>query len=294
MTKKKKAILAASVVVMVALGALVFIKPPATTDEPLPNPNGYDDFLKGAALASQQSGDWNTLSIEELRQLEATNQAALEAIRVGLTKDCRVVPYSMVGGTTTHMNDLANLKAAAQALCAANRLALLESRTNDAALLAVDCIRFGQESTRGGVLIDGLVGIAIQALGRARLEEALPGTDAATARNIGAALEGIITRQESSATIWEREAQWARAGRFGTGNFFAQFLQSFLQRDMKAKSEQKFLKSSADLHRITLRAAARAYELDHGQPPASARDLVPQYLKAVPVDPATGQELPLN
>ena len=40
-----------------------------------------------------------------------------------------------------------------------------------------------------------------------------------------------------------------------------------------------------------LALAARAYELDKGHPPASAADLVPDYLKAIPQDPVTGTNL---
>ena len=45
---------------------------------------------------------------------------------------------------------------------------------------------------------------------------------------------------------------------------------------------------------LQLRLAAHAYELEQGKPPASVKELVPDYLKSVPVDPATGAELPLN
>ena len=37
--------------------------------------------------------------------------------------------------------------------------------------------------------------------------------------------------------------------------------------------------------------AARAYELDKGHPPASAADLMPEYLKAIPQDPVTGTNM---
>lgn len=46
-------------------------------------------------------------------------------------------------------------------------------------------------------------------------------------------------------------------------------------------------------HELMLLFAARAYELDHGKPPARAADLVPEYLKAVPKDPETGVEMGL-
>jgi hypothetical protein len=37
--------------------------------------------------------------------------------------------------------------------------------------------------------------------------------------------------------------------------------------------------------------AARAYELDHGAPPKEIADLVPAYLKTIPLDPTTGTNL---
>jgi competence protein ComGC len=40
--------------------------------------------------------------------------------------------------------------------------------------------------------------------------------------------------------------------------------------------------------------AARAYELDKGRRPASLTELVPDYLKAVPKDPASGTNLILT
>jgi len=40
--------------------------------------------------------------------------------------------------------------------------------------------------------------------------------------------------------------------------------------------------------------AARAYELDHGKPPASIIDLTPAYLKAIPQDPVSKTNLALN
>jgi hypothetical protein len=46
--------------------------------------------------------------------------------------------------------------------------------------------------------------------------------------------------------------------------------------------------------RLAIACAARAYELDHGQKPKKAEDLVPGYLKTVPKDVATGQNLTLN
>ena len=45
---------------------------------------------------------------------------------------------------------------------------------------------------------------------------------------------------------------------------------------------------------LAITAAARAYELEKGKQPKSAADLVPEYLKAVPKDPATGNAMTLG
>ena len=49
--------------------------------------------------------------------------------------------------------------------------------------------------------------------------------------------------------------------------------------------------ADASRRRTMLSFAARAYELEHGKPPASAADLVPAYLKTIPQDPNTGTNM---
>lgn len=192
------------------------------------------------------------------------------------------------------MNDLASLKRTAQAFAVASRLALADGHTNEAATLALDCMRFGQESARGGVLIHSMVGVAIQAIGRARLEEALPGMDAKTSRKVLDGLEALVDKRELLAEVWASEGRWARRGRFGRVNFFMILTTPFLQRDMRKKTDQKFADRFRELQQTILHAAAHAYELDHGKQPTTPRELVPGYLKAVPIDSATGKEIPLN
>jgi len=143
------------------------------------------------------------------------------------------------------------------------------------------------------MVIDSLVGIADQYIGRTSLEGALPGTDAETARRIATELDRVIDAREPCADVFKREAQWARRGRFGPMGFFTQPLHPFLQRGMNAKTEQRFARILNDLQRAKLHAAARAYELDHGMPPTTARELVPGYLKSIPLDAITGKNLPL-
>jgi hypothetical protein len=291
---KKKLFLAGAALIIVVLTVLFVLTSSIEPEAPLPNPNGYDDFVKAAAMVSANTSDWPALSAEPLRQMVVTNHPALELVRAGLLKECSVVPYEMHDLTNSHLSDLGGMKSVAHAFCAAGRLALIHGRTNEAAYFALECIQFGQESARGGVVIDGLVGIAIQAIGRARLEEALPGMDADAARKIVAVLDDIANERESAEDIFKREAQWARRGRFGKVGVFTQLLAPFQSRKMRESAQAKFVKLVNDLQRTKLRAAAHAYELDHGEPPAGVHELVPQYLKSLPLDPESGKELPLN
>ncbi len=292
MTLKKKFALATALVVLGTLASLMLLTPKAVPEEPLPNPNGYEDFMKGAALASKNSGDVRSMPIEELRALGLTNHAALELIRTGLSKSCRVIPYELTN--STRLENLAAQKRVAQAFVAASRLALMESRTNDAAKLALECVRFGSESACGGVLIDALVGVAIRNIGLASLNATLPGADTNAVREIVATLDEIASRQETCADVFNREKQWIRMGRFGSVGFITRLVQPFMTDKYVKSAEQKFAKGLNTLHHTKLRAAAHAYELEHAKPPAAAADLVPQYLKAIPLDATTGKELPLD
>jgi hypothetical protein len=67
------------------------------------------------------------------------------------------------------LNDLTALKNLAQTLTAAGRLAELQSRPAEALSNYLDVMRFGIESGRGGFMIDALIGIAIEGMGRSHL-----------------------------------------------------------------------------------------------------------------------------
>jgi hypothetical protein len=295
---KKKLLLGALVTVIAALLILVIATPKPELEPPLPVPNGYDDFVKAGTMINPNPPDWWSMNGDELhealRVLTATNQAALDLVRTGLAKECRMVPWDGGSGSGLHLDDLAKTKATAQAFSAASKLALIEGRTNEAASLATDCIRYGSESARGGVLIDHLVGIAIKNISLRTLSEASAGMDVENARKAIAALEDIRTGSESCEEVIKREKQWARRGRFGSMGLVGQFVQPFISRKIFANGRQKFTKSETDICRVQIQLAAHAYELEHGKPPTAMNELVPQYLKSAPLDSETGKELPLH
>ena len=64
---------------------------------------------------------------------------------------------------------------------------------------------------------------------------------------------------------------------------------------LTGRAEKNFLtkcnQSGLQLKRMIVDLAARAYELDRGKRPKDLDALVPDYLDAVPIDPATGTKL---
>jgi hypothetical protein len=111
MPRKVRTLLLALVVIFVlAMMTVLFWfvgrTPPAS---PLPNPNGYDDFLNAAALLTGDVGNASTLHHDGLRALVSTNAEPLRLLRLGLTRGCSVPTDFAMTNVAGLLGDLANL-----------------------------------------------------------------------------------------------------------------------------------------------------------------------------------------
>src|ERR1035437_2715403 len=77
----------AAVAVLVALLAFTLGRSPARPPL-LPNPNGYDDFVKAGEAVLGNVGDWPDLDHDSLAALVFTNAEPLRLLRLGLTRQC--------------------------------------------------------------------------------------------------------------------------------------------------------------------------------------------------------------
>src|SRR4029077_9002226 len=175
--------------VLVAVAVVLTLRQPASAPPPLPQPNGYDDFLKASGLTAGDFSNYPVMTADELRPMVATNAEALRLVRIGLKRECRVPLTYSATNFQAHIPDLAGIKRLAQLLAAEGRLAELKQRPADAAESYLLTIRLGQASSRGGLMIHCLVGIAVQAIGANPAEKLLPKLDAKTCRQFAAALE---------------------------------------------------------------------------------------------------------
>ncbi|MBI1176424.1 hypothetical protein GC207_03190 [bacterium] len=287
-------------VILFAFGALaigvllIFASTPIPPRPSMPSLNGYQDFLTAAAMLAPNTSRYDELTEDELRALVATNQPALDLVRSGLARECRVPLGLSVNAINVHLPQLASIKSVAQALRADGHLAELEDRPTDAARSYLDAIRLGEKSMRGGLLIDGLVGIACEAIGSAGMKTIFTNLDAKACReNIGR-LQMIEEDQVPFAEIRQNEKAWvARSYPFyqRAVTRVAELFHPASSRLAEQKALQKFQAQEKRLRALMIELAARAYELEKGTPATNVAELVPEYLKAIPKDPVTGADM---
>lgn len=279
------AVAIASVVAVLALLALVLLRAPR--QERLPNPNGYDYFVKAGKAVAGKVSDFGSLDHDSLRDLVSSNAEPLRLLRLGLTCQC-AIPFNEA---VTNMGSmpLMSVRTLAQLLAAQGRLKEIEDRTGEAAAKYTEVIHFGQEASRGGVVITRLVGIACEAIGSFSLVRLAPKLACPQARPIISDLERIDAHGVSWVEIRERERAFVWHELRTVRNPLEWIRQWWDARTVDAQAELTHRMASARLRLLAVELALRCYQSEHGRAPAKLDELVPAYLKHVPLDPFNGQ-----
>jgi len=285
--KIKIFLLIGGVILASGLFAVYFIfRPPKPV--PLPNPNGYDDFVAAGEMVQGKVPDWKTGSVEELREFVSANRAALDRGRLGLTKQCRVpVEYSTTW-LAGHTKQIMATRQLVHALCAEGKLAGLEKGPGSAAASYLMAINIGAKLARGGVMIDGLIATACEGEGEMRLESELETLDIEQSRKLIAELEEVQAEQATSAQIIKQEKMWT-SGALRSIKGFKMYVGEVVETHSlnTTENEQKRFVAEYDARlkwagQWQAKLAAHAYSLEKGHVPASWSDLVPAYLESVP------------
>jgi hypothetical protein len=284
-------LLTAAVVFAAAVATLIVFATRPPRNPPLPNPNGYDDFVKAASLVT---GDpWNTraLDLEGLREFVNANGESLRLVRLGLSRQSALPADSAMTKAAQMMTELADMKKLALMLAAEGRLRDLDNQPVQAALSYVDTIQFGNEISRGGFIINRLVGVACEAIGEVPLRSLVRKLNSEEARPIIARLQKI----DENAVTWEevrrnenRYARYQLSRNFNPITWVLSWQQSRRTRQ-RAQMRHNRVVAHVRLHMLEL--ALRCYEADQGHPPATLEQLVPQYLQRVPSDPFSGKPM---
>jgi len=270
--------------------ALVFtLIQPRPAPPALPKPNGYEVLAQAGRMLADRTSDYYTMSEAELRTLVKTNAEALKLARSGLSLPCQV-PLDYSAGSLTNWADLPWLKRLAQAMAAEGRLHELEGCPADAADSYLTAIRVGFATSKGGLLIDALVGIAIEAIGDTYLEKLSLTLNAKQCRHAAAVLESCEAGREPAATILARERAWSRRA-YGLKGQIVRMVtyKSLRQTEQRVVSKVNSIQVREQV--LLVQLASRAYELEKGERPKGLVDLVPAYLKTIPQDPVTGTNM---
>jgi hypothetical protein len=255
----------------------------------LPNPNGYDDFLKAGAMITGRFDDIKKLNIEELRGLVETNAEPLRLLRLGLSRSCSVDTEAAINDNFAGSAvQLPTAKKLAQLLAAEGRLREMENRPTDAAQSYLDAIQLGSKSSEGGFLINRLVGIACEAIATVPLVKLIPQMNAEQLRPLLPKLEQIGSNYISWDDILANEKRYAyRQVMKRPPSIFA-IPQA---RAATSKAQQKHDVAATHFRLLTLEVALRCYRFEHAQSPQDLGQLVPKYLHQLPADPFSGRNM---
>ncbi len=277
--------------VLAAISLIVFTAIRVPAGKPLPNPNGYDDMLKATKLLNGDIGNGSTLDHDELAALVSTNAEALRLVRLGLGRSC-CVPDSAMTNVTMLVATLANLKSLARLLAQEGRLAEMEGRSKDAAQSYLDLMYYGDQISRGGMLIQRLVGIACEALGDTPLCKLLPKLKPEELRALLPKLEQIDTGGVTWDEVKRGERRFTRYQLSQTFNPFIIVVGVWQNWRTVRTAENRHHRVVAHVRLLAVEVALRCYQSEHGQAaPSGLEQLVPTYLSRVPGDPFSGGPL---
>jgi hypothetical protein len=276
----------ALLLVALAIGVAHVSAPP-----PLPNPNGYDDFVMAGEAVSGTVGNASELDYEELEALISANAQPLRLFRLGLARQCRMPADLALTNAAELTSQLSSMKRLAQLLAAEGRLLEMDNRPAAAARSYTDCIRLGNEISRGGLLITRLVGIACEAIGYQALAKIVPKLTQDEARDIQRQLEQIDAQRVSWAEVVQSEEHCIRQHFQTSLNPITLVASWWNMRRAMERAEARHRTVIAHERLLAAELALRCYESDHKRGPACLADLVTNYLSKLPQDPFSGSPL---
>jgi hypothetical protein len=255
---------------------------------PIPNPNGYDDLVKAGNMVSNDFEDYDEVSLAKLRELISKDAGAMQTARTGLQQKCRVkLVYSAT--SSAHLDELAAIKELALAFAAQARMAEMEKRPASAVQIYLDMVHLANDSARGGVIIDQLVGLAIESMAVTHLQELKDQLGAKSCCETAAALETLDSQRQTWDEVIQQENDWSRRTFPGIRNEFARLSERAHLEKSYLAAKRHFDAQQSKTRQLIVEFAARAYALDKGHRPANLSDLVPDYLKALPPETSAGQ-----
>jgi len=279
----KKWILAAAACLVLLAGAFFVIEPPPAPAIQWPNPNGYDDLIKAAAMIVGQKPDCNFDNegcVEEWKAFLETNSEAIKLARVGLTRESRV------------RMDLFDYFSASTLLAwilqAEGQVAEKENRSDDAIRSYIDLIRLGQQ-LRGGAMISAIRGYAFESLGFVPLQEMTRQMTEEQRKQVVTNLTQLYVNRETFDEVMAMERSENRREKT-LRERFSNLRYYFAGREAARKTNLRMTFARARMGLLLVDLAVKNYESEKGIFPKSLDELVPKFLPNLPKDDFSGND----
>ena len=300
--------MAALAIVLVAAFPLFVLwqlhHPLPVTQVNMPHPNGYDDLVAAGVIIGSGSPMLNTVteprSTAELAAEVKKFAPAFDRIQVALSRPC-VAPVWPIDpkAPVTSFNfipNVQNIRTVARAMERKADLARQQGRYDDAARTSVDILRVGMASANGGLIVQYLVGIAVEGIGQWSLYPCVAHLDAKSCHVAIASLEQLDKKCESVDKITYRDRAYEENARGWHGH-----LQVILWESADANYQtHRAVDTATNRYRTGLRLllielALQQYQLNNYHTyPDRLVDLVPKYIANVPIDPFDPRQQPLR
>jgi hypothetical protein len=253
----------------------------------IPEPNGYETLISVARTITLPEDGLTDMPPEKVRTWVSDKREDLDRIRLALRTESGIPLSTDPKQNQAQLDEIRQLKRLAVLLGLRARAELVEGKTNAAARSMLDTILLGQAMGRGGLMVHALNAMAVERVGVASLKTLAPMVDGETHRDLARTLEQAETRRESADRILQTEQSWRHA-RFG----LVARVMPMLDRKSEGQRQSDFLQRHQETVRATrrllLNLAIRAWSNQNGRAPKDASEIVPSFLKAIPLDPKTG------
>ncbi|MCA9101103.1 MAG: hypothetical protein KDA63_08140, partial [Planctomycetales bacterium] len=260
----------------------------------LPIPNAYDtivavgDSVEASPFATIESDwDWETVPTTMLAPAIQAIESDLAQLRHVLSQQSEIpLKYTQEDYSNLPFSRISNHRSLARALLSRARLAQLDGDPGRALELRLDTVRLGYVVRRGGLITEELVGIAVSGIGTYYIYMNRDSLKADECLHTSEVLLELDRKKEPFEQVNERDRLWTRIA-FGWHAHLQQITDdvSGWSAADGSGAAGAFLREQVTTRLLAVELALRAFQLEHGQFPATLGELVPEYIDHLPSDP---------
>ncbi|MCC7475344.1 MAG: hypothetical protein IT425_08110 [Pirellulales bacterium] len=260
--------------------------------ESIPKPNGVIELAEIGDKASQS----NIVTLYEAEPIDFERlAAAIEADRAVYDKIAAAfthsswIPVIYDNSNFNNMGHLTGRRGVARLLAAKSAVEINAGKWDDAFHTHCQLLRTGELMHQGGFAIDFLVATAIDSMAYQQIYKSVNSLNPQQCRAMLKELLASEGQRHGIEDVLYREHIFIQRS-MGWPGHLVEFIERICRLDQTGWQIDREVvhvheRTQALARLLILKLAIRAFQLDHGSPPASLTGLVPEYLSTIPLDP---------